>query len=339
MKAAKHWCVLAFLIVMCSSSINLFAQNTNSGDIRGTATDSAGAVIPGVTVTVKDVDKGVVKTFTTNGGGLYDTGSIVPDHYLITFTKEGFTTLERGPITLDVSTQTINGQLNVGSTTQSVVVNNNDVPLLTTETGAQEATLTSEVMAQLPQTNLGADWEIFTVLLPGAAGAPENASSASNPGSAAAINGNLPFDSVLADGATTTLPQSQNSDVTVFETTSEVKISTNGFSAQYGQGGIIYNQITKGGTNQFHGAGYEYFSNDALNAFAYQFGTVGAQQPELRFNNFGFSVGGPVLRKKMFFYFNFDKTIDNTVNLNTETLPTGQNAAMASGKIVFTFIN
>lgn len=320
----------AFVVLLLLSSTFNFAQNTNSGDIRGTVTDPTGAVIPGVTVMVKDVDKDVVKIFTTNGTGLYDTGSIVPDHYVITFTKEGFSTFQRGPITLDVSVQTINGELKVGEMTQRVVVNT-DVPLLTTETGAQEATLTSDVMAQLPQTNLGADWEIFTVLLPGAAGAPENGNSASNPGTVAAINGNLPFDSVLADGATTTLPQSENSDVTVFETTSEVKISTNGFSAQYGQGGIIYNQITKGGTNQFHGAGYEYFSNDALNAFAYQFGAVGAQQPELRYNNFGFSVGGPVLRNKMFFYFNFDKTIDNTVNLNTETLPTGQNAAIASG--------
>jgi len=330
MGVAKHWCATPFLIAMCSLGSSLFAQNTNSGDVRGTVTDPSGAVIPGVTVMVKDVDKGVVKTFTTNGAGLYDTGPIVPDHYLITFTKEGFSTFERGPITLDVSIQTINAQLKVGSTTQSVVVNT-DVPLLTTESGAQEATLTSDVMAQLPQTNLGADWEIFTVLLPGAAGAPEAANSASNPGQVAAMNGNLPFDSVLADGATTTLPMSQNSDVTVFETTSEVKISTNGFSAQYGQGGIVYNQITKGGTNQFHGTGYEYFSNNALNAFAYQFGTIGAKQPELRYNNFGFSVGGPVLRNKMFFYFNFDKTINNTVNLHTETLPVGQNAAMASG--------
>ena len=317
------------LLLGCAGG-SCLAQNTNSGDIRGTVTDPTGAVIPGVTVAVKDVDKGVTKTFTTDGAGLYDTGSIVPDHYLITFTKDGFTTFERGPITLDVSIQTINGQLKVGSQAQRVVVNT-DVPLLNTESGAVEATLTSDVMAQLPQTNLGSDWENFIVLLPGAAGAPESASSASNPSQAAAINGNLPFESMLADGATTTLPQSTNSDVTVFETTSEVKISTNGFSAQYGQGGIIYNQITKGGSNQFHGAGYEYFANDALNAFAYQFGTTGAQQPELRFNNFGFSVGGPVLRNKMFFYFNFDKTIDNTVSLNTETLPAGQNAAMANG--------
>src|SRR6202453_1631262 len=316
-------------ILYCGLVVGIgFAQNTNSGDLRGTVTDTTGAVIPGVSVEVKDVDKSVVKTYVTDGAGLYDTGSITPDHYLLTFTKSGFGTFVRGPITLDVSIQTIDAQLKAGSTLGEIVVNT-DVPLLNTETGSQEATLTSDVMSQLPQTNLGADWEIFTVLLPGAAGAPENASSASNPGQVAAINGNLPYESVLADGATTTLPQSTNSDVTIFETTAEVKISTNGFSAQYGQGGIIYNQITKGGSNGFHGAGYEYFSNNALNAFAYQFGVTGVQQPELRYNNFGFAIGGPVLRNKLFFYFDFDKTINNTRNIGVETLPIGQNAAIA----------
>ncbi len=88
-----------------------------------------------------------------------------------------------------------------------------------------------------------------------------------NPGTmATSINGNLPFASVLQDGATTTLPMSQNSDVTIFETTAEVKVSATAFSAQYGVGDIIYNQITKSGTDQFHGAGYEYFQNNALNA-------------------------------------------------------------------------
>jgi hypothetical protein len=184
------------------------AQNTNSGDLRGTVADATGAVIPGATVQVKDVDKGEIHNFVTDGSGLYDTGPIVPDHYLITFTKQGFTTFVRGPITLDVSTQTINAQLKVGDTTETVVVTN-DVPLLTTESGSVQTTLTSEMMDQLPQTNLGADWENFVVLMPGAAGAPENASSASNPGSNASINGNLPFETVLADGATTTLGWNQ----------------------------------------------------------------------------------------------------------------------------------
>jgi Carboxypeptidase regulatory-like domain/TonB dependent receptor len=321
---------MALLALFACSSVAVFAQNTNSGDLRGTVTDPTGAVIDGVTVQVKNIDKGETHTFVTDRTGLYDTGPIVPDHYLITFTKDGFTSFVRGPITLDVSIQTINAKLKVGATAQQVVVTT-DVPLLNTESGAIETTLTADVMSQLPQTNLGEDWESYVVLLPGAAGAPESDAGGSNPGSNAAINGNLPFETVLADGATTTLPQSENSDVTIFETTAEVKIASNGFSAQYGQGGILYNQITKGGTNQFHGSAYESFANDALDAFAYQFGAVGSSQPELRYNNPGFNIGGPILRHKMFFFFDYDKTINDGKSLNSETLPTGQNAAMATG--------
>jgi hypothetical protein len=239
------------------------AQNTNSGDLRGTVTDTTGAVIPEVSVEVKDVDKGVTHTYVTDNSGLYDTGSIVPDHYVITFTKEGFGKFVRGPVTLQVGTSTVNAQLKVGTSEQTVVVNT-DLPLLTTESGAQEGTLSAQSMAALPQ--VGADWENFIIMMPGAAGTPQNATNATDPGQVASINGNLPFESMLADGATTTLPMSQNSDVTIFETTAEVKVSTSAFSAQYGVGNIVYNQITKGGTDKFHGAGYEYFQNDALNA-------------------------------------------------------------------------
>src|SRR6202453_473869 len=117
MKETKLWLVLA-LFVCAGCGRGLFAQNTNSGDIRGTATDATGAVIPGVSVKVQDVDKGVTHIYTTDGAGLYDTGSITPDHYLVTFTKDGFGTFVRGPISLDVSVQTIDAQLKPGSTTQ-----------------------------------------------------------------------------------------------------------------------------------------------------------------------------------------------------------------------------
>ncbi len=103
------------------------------------------------------------------------------------------------------------------------------------------------------QNGGGADWENFIILMPGAAGAPENSSNAPNPGTIASINGNLPFASMLQDGATTTLPMSQNTDVTIFETTAEVKVSATAFSAQYGVGDVIYNQITKSGGDKFHG--------------------------------------------------------------------------------------
>jgi Carboxypeptidase regulatory-like domain len=73
------------VIALIFSGATGFAQNTNSGDIRGTVTDSTGAVVPGVTVKVEDVDKGVTRTFMSDGAGLYDTGPIVPDRYLLTF--------------------------------------------------------------------------------------------------------------------------------------------------------------------------------------------------------------------------------------------------------------
>jgi hypothetical protein len=90
MKNLKRWALLACLY---SSGGALFAQNSNSGDIRGTVTDTTGALIPGVKVDVRDVDKGVVKTYVTNGAGLYDTGSITPDHYLLNLYQDGFRNL------------------------------------------------------------------------------------------------------------------------------------------------------------------------------------------------------------------------------------------------------
>jgi hypothetical protein len=312
----KQWIRASLGLAILWPALAAVAQNTNSGDIRGVVTDSTGAIIPGATVKVDDVDKGITHTYTTDGAGLYDTGSIVPDRYLITVTAPGFETYVRGPITLRVETVTVNAPMAVGTAQQQVVVRT-ELPLLTTETGAQSATLESKQLLQLPQ--VGADWQNFITLLPGASSAIYGSGRT---GQSASINGNLPYNTVLADGATTTLPMSSNSDVMVLETVSELKVDDSAFSAQYGIGGTTFNQISKGGTNQFHGAAYEYFQNNALNAADYAFGaktSVGL----VRYNNFGFSVGGPILKDKLFFYFNYDKTINpGSASQGFELVPT-----------------
>lgn len=203
---------------------------------------------------------------------------------------DGFETCVRGPIVLMVGTTGIDAQMKVGAVSSRVVVTTN-TPLLQTESGSQSTTLTAKSMQLLPQVT--EDWQNFIILMPGTSGTPQNASNSLSPGQVASVNGNLPYSSVLADGATTTLPMSQNSDVTIFETTSEVKIDTSAFSAEYGVGGILFNQITKGGTNQFHGTAYEYFQNNALDAAPCAFGQ-NATVPVLRYNNFGGSIGGPI---------------------------------------------
>ncbi len=319
-------CSLALAIFLLGN--RAFAQNTNSGTIRGTVMDATGAVLPGVTVTVEDVDKGVTTTYVTNGSGLYDTGSIVPDHYTLTFTKDGFSTFVRGPVTLRVQTLTVDGSLKVGATTQTVRVTT-DVPLLQTETGAQSTTLPEKELKDLPQ--VGASWENFVILMPGTSGTPTQGQSNLNPGQTASVNGNAVFYNVLGDGITMSLPSNGNSYDYNFDTLGEVQMVTNAFSAQYENGGVIYNQISKGGSNRFHGDLFEYFQNNALNAAPYSFGQ-NAQVPILHSNYFGGSIGGYIpgpLRKKLFFFFNYDYSQYYGGSSNGfETVPT---AAMLAG--------
>jgi hypothetical protein len=318
-----NWLAVMLAIIAWTGLVEVgFAQSTNSGDIRGIVTDVSGAVLPDVTVTVVNTNTGVTKTLTTNQDGLYDTSSIVAGTYEITFAKTGFQKLVRSSISLPVGQTTVNAQLNVGSVTEQVVVTT-DIPLLATENGQQSTTLEAKQMAELP--NVGQNWENFTVLLPGTTGTA-SAPMGNSPGQSVASNGNLPYSSMLADGATSTLSHSANGDVSVFETVQEVQVSTSAFSAQYGIGGIIYNQISKGGTSSFHGSLYEYWQNDALNAHSY-FQRTGPV-PHLRYNNYGGSIGGPILKKKMFFFFNFDKTVNNGSSSGLRTVPT---LAMRSG--------
>ncbi|WP_128915226.1 TonB-dependent receptor [Granulicella sibirica] len=293
------------------------AQNTNSGDIRGTATDATGAVIPDVKVTILDIEKGVTKELTTNSAGLYDSGPIVTGTYKVTFTKEGFSQFIRSSVTLNVGTIQIDAAMKTGGVTQEIVVNT-DVPLIKTETGEQSTTLVAKEMQNLP--NQGQDWQNFVKLIPGATGTSQYGAT----GQALSVNGNLPYNAVLNDGASSALSHSGNADVSVFETLQEVQISTSAFSAQYGIGGAVFNQISKGGSNQWHGSLYEYAQNDYLNARSY----FQKSAPYTRFHNFGGSVSGPVLKDKAFFYFNYDQVINLSASVGFNTVPT---AAMRNG--------
>ena len=175
--------------------------------------------------------------------------------------------------------------------------------------------------------NVGQDWQNFAILIPGSAGLPGN----TNPGQEISANGNLPYNNVLSDGSSTSLGTSGNSDVNIFETVQEVQISTSAFSAQYGIGGIIFNQISKGGTSQFHGTAYDYFQSSQFNSngnYLYTGGQAKLPVARYRFNNFGASLGGPIaipgtgLGKKAFFYFDYDQVIDNNTAQGVNDIPT-----------------
>ena len=295
------------LIISAISAVMAFGQATNTAEITGTVTDSTGAVIPGVTVTVNDLDKSLQHVFVTNSSGSYNTGPLVPeDHYTVTFKRDGFSSLQRTLGVLNVGQVGLNVQLSVGQATQQVIVNTG-APVLQTTSSELSETLPSQTLQALPQTGTP-DWQSFVVLQPGVSG---NGGSKANPGmGSAAVNGSLPFSTAMLDGAQVSSPMSDNViNTPIFDTIGEVKMSSSGFSAQYGTGGVIYNQISKGGSNAFHGLAYDYFRNTALNAANYGFGT--GRVPVIHWNDFGFQVSGPVIKNKVFFLFDWDHTINH----------------------------
>ena len=316
---------IGLLLALCASAV--MGQATNSADVTGTVTDATGAVIPGVKIAVKDVDKGIERDITSNEAGAYDSGPIVAnDHYTITFSRQGFRTLQRGPMVLQVGQTGLNVILPIGQATQQVVVNEN-APLLQTTSAELSTTIPTDTLQTLPQSG-NPDWQSFLVLLPGVSG-NNNTGNSANPGmGGTAANGSMPFSTAMLDGSSISSPMSDNViNTPIFDAIGEVKMSDSNFSAQYGTGGIIFNQISKGGSNSWHGLAYDYLENTALNAASYGFGF--GKVPFLRLNNFGWQASGPVIKNKVFFLIDWEHRIQHSGGgVTTTTLPTN---AMRTG--------
>jgi hypothetical protein len=305
--------MLAPLLVL--SLATLFAQNRNAGEIRGTITDPAGARIPGVEVTISNTLTGVVTNIVAGDTGVYDAPSLEPGVYSISFSREGFKRYVRDNIVLHVEAITIDGVMQVGEVSQSVIVKA-EVPLVQTETSDNRTTLTTSEVVELP--NVGRGWYDYTGLLPGV-NPGTNGQSASGQG--VGVNGQGGYEmNWLVDGGVAMLPVSQNPDVlqTPLEAIAEINFVTNNMSAEYGNGDATFNVITKSGTNQFHGSAFEYVQNDAFEARNFFQPT----KAPLRWNQYGGTIGGPVQKDKLFFFFSFQRNPTNSFSPGLNTYPT-----------------
>jgi Carboxypeptidase regulatory-like domain len=323
-------------VVVCLLPSLVLAQSRNTGEIKGTVTDSTHATLAGATVTVTNLDTGVTKIYVTNADGIYDTVSTQAGNYSVTFTAQGFGKLTKQPIVLPIDTITVDAILQVGQAVETVTVSEG-APLLETETSHLGTIFEAQTIDKLPQIGAGItgnDWANFNILLPGASSAPSQPASegsgAYNAGDAISLNGNLPnYANYLQDGGVVQLPVSNNVDNTLFEGIQEVQITTSSFSAEYGIGGAVFNQITKSGTNSWHGSAYEYWQNDILNAPPYFWTPNAAKQlaptpkTPLRYDEYGGSIGGPILKNKLFFFFVTDKIYNfSAPQPTTATVPT-----------------
>ena len=310
------WAV-AMLII---SNGRMPAQNRSTAEIRGTVSDPTGAVVPGVDVTATNTDTRVQTRAKSNSSGVYELTFLVPGPYSVTFTHSGFTTFERTGIQLELQVITVDATLAVGSVSQAVTVRA-AAPLVETETSKKSTTLDASTVQELP--SVGASWYNFTALMPGVSGGGgQNAS-----GEGVSVNGAPSYQEVwMMNGANASQPQSQNAIgwTANQQDIEEISFDTHNFSAQYGMGTAIFNLIAKGGTNRFHGSVFEFDQNNAFSAR--NFFASGVQP--LRWNDYGFNVGGPIKRNKAFFFVNYERVPSITYPIAIDTFPT---AAMRTG--------
>jgi hypothetical protein len=300
------------------------AQNSNTGEIKGSVMDPSGALVPGAAVSIKNVQTGVVTEATTNQSGLYDVPFLSPGNYTVSFSKEGFRGFVREGITLEIQTLEISATLQLGASAQEVVVNAG-ASLVETETSGQQTELSTHMVETAPI--VGTDWRAeMTQLIPGVnTGGGTGAAG----GQSIGVNGTQSYNvNFLTDGSTATAPRDYNGSnyYPPIDSIAEVSINSSNAPAEYGNGLTSINVITKSGTNQFHGSAYEFVQNTDLNARGF-YNETGQKSIE-HWNEYGGSLGGPVIKNKLFFFFNYQRNPSSSPTSGLYSYPT---AAMQAG--------
>ncbi len=302
-----------FLCIVLTASFafaggrTMLAQDT-SGTILGDVKDPSGAAVAKADVTVTNTATNVSTIVHTTETGAYTVPQLIPGPYSITIKVQGFETSNITNVTLSAGDRRRQDvTLVVGATSQTIEIST-AAPALQTDTSSIGSNVTAQAVQDLPLN--GRNFISLVQITPGAAEASPNSINSGTrpddrrPSSSISMNGQSEtLNDQLIDGIDNNERMIASIGVRPsIDAIQEVRVVTNTFSADTGRAaGAVVNVITKSGTNNFHGTLYEFFRNDALNAYSYQFGAH-APKPELRQNQFGGSLGGPIFKDKAFFH-------------------------------------
>lgn len=353
-------------ILLCSP----LAHAQFRASIQGSVTDSTGAAIPNAQLTLKDNANNAVQTATSNGDGVYNFGALAPDHYTLTVTSPGF----QKKVLQDLSiipeqANSVNVQLELGETSTTVNVSAQTVSAMDTETPNIGGTVDSNQIQHMPSFNR--DVTNLTQLIPGviddgsqnatggAYSAPGNQGNAGTPASGAAPTENKP--QAFADGQ-----QNANNGISIDgistvsavwggstvitpseESVDSVRVVTNDYDAEDGRFAGAQTFITsKSGTNQLHGSLFIAIHRPGLNAYQPAVRTstgtrVGAPQRDTqRFNQWGGSLGGPIIKDRLFAFFAYETSPNNSTATSTGWYETSAlHSEAPAGSIASTYLS
>lgn len=312
MKRLRNHEVLYFAAIcglcLLNTTISLYGQAATAS-ISGRVTDASGAVIAGAPVTIRNVGTTFVQTASTDAQGRYSVPDLPIGTYQVQASKTGFQTAVRSNIVLEVgSSPVVDFQLAVGQASQTVEVSA-AVSQVETTTAAVSSLVNQTQMRELPLN--GRDFEQLILLAPGVSTYPAGGESAlTSVAPAYSIAGTRPEGYAnMLDGENMLNWWQRNAGGNVTGTSlgiegiAEFQTLTGTYGAQYGGNGGAINAVSKSGTNDIHGSAYEFLRNSDLDSRSF---FDGPSVPPFRRNQFGFSLGGPIKKNKVFFFANYE---------------------------------
>ncbi|MDP9038326.1 MAG: TonB-dependent receptor [Acidobacteriota bacterium] len=299
------------LSVFCAAS--MMAQSTN-GSVVGQVTDPTGAAVARATVTLTSTATGVTRVATASQVGEFTLDEVPIGTYTLAVASPSFRRFLASNVIVNVATVTrVDARLEVGNVSETVEVSATSIQV-ETESGALGTVVDGTQVKELPLN--GRSFVELTQLGPGVSGANnfDSKNKGLQGGVDFSVNGNPTTNNLfLVDGANDN-DVGSNRTILIYpsiESIAEFKMLTNSYGPEYGQAsGAVISIVTRGGTNAFHGSVFYSGRNDALAAYTYfAKHNVGQGQPldgkdKLRRNDWGYSIGGPIMRDKMFFFFN-----------------------------------
>src|SRR5580698_2225210 len=321
--------ILAALALLSATA--LVAQ-TFRGTILGTVTDASGAVISGASVKVHNENTGQDRATQTSADGSYTVSELQIGTYTVTVSQSGFQTSVTSSVTVDVAVERrVDVALKPGEVTVQVQVSGESLPQIETTTNDLGGVLTAKNVENLPVN--GRDYTKLIYLNPGVAGSPDQISDSPGSFGEFSMNGARGrSNNYLLDG--TDMNDGYRNDPAINEAgvfgtpstilpidaVAEVNVLSN-FEPEYGRSaGAIVNIVTKSGVNQLHGSAAEYFRNDALDARNY-FNPVGQPRAPFHNNQYGASLGGPIIKDKTFYYVDYEGQQERVGVVSTATVP------------------
>ena len=284
--------------ILAAGASFAWAQSSTTGALAGTALDASGAVVPGVAVTLTHTGTSQTQTTMTDESGLFGFSLLPPGSYDLVLAAQGFKTAEQKEVVVNVSeTPLVSATLEPGATSDRVPCACQIDQAATSSTGML---VDSRTITEVPLTTRN-----FTQVLSMSAGSAANVNNAGVLGAGsqgATVSGNTAGGNYTIDGAASA------STVPNPDTISEFRIQTSQYDAGYGSRVPTTNLVTRSGENTLHGSVWEFLRNDIFNANDYFLAAAGRPKGNLKQNQFGATIGGPIKRDKVFFFASYQGT-------------------------------